>query len=557
MRIPTVAQSVRRLEEVLGTRHPALLRTLGYAESGQVTLSEEDRESHLHILGAPGEGKSKFLEYMVCQDIKYRMSGKSKAGSCFIDSTGNGGTMKKVLAYCAKWGFEHVLVIDPHDFNSYGYVPCINPIDCTAPPEPIEAHVMDSMRVLWSTRDPMDEAIIRKYLPKVIRALHTGNYTLPDSECFCIPFENQIRQILDNDDLDLPTQTVLHRVFRKIPSADWMDFQSTARRLDPFFHSIMKLMFGSRKGLNFQKLISEGWVILVNAYPGGVCGSEHQRLIVTFILNEIVRALERLTGSGFHRPYYVYIDEFGQYTTRKISDILDHRRHYGLRLTLAHQRFQQIEDPQVISSVRGSAKNKLLFYTSNKSDRDLMIKDMGYGGELPIEQVSYALGGTKKQEAVVRIGKQSPTKIHLVDWPDAPQNTIPSFLEKLYTSNPEHYRPKAEVEGERKSRFESKSTRSAKAPDSEVQPGDANRRDATTFRRTAKSNVRNQPTSPRDTELPQTGATDDGGTDSPPVSIQQRRPRKKANLTEAQQTLFDETRKLSGHNKDAPPDGEV
>lgn len=44
------------------------LRELGYGE-GTVLLSEEDRESHIHVLGSPGEGKSKFLELLLRQDI--------------------------------------------------------------------------------------------------------------------------------------------------------------------------------------------------------------------------------------------------------------------------------------------------------------------------------------------------------------------------------------------------------------------------------------------------------------------------------------------------------
>lgn len=448
--IPTHQQTVDKYAQQLLSKYP--VRTVGYADTGEVLLTEEDREAHLHILGSPGEGKSKFIEYMLCQDIKNLMSGKSKAGACFIDSTGNGGTMKKVLAYCMKWGFEKVVVIDPHDIFKFNIVPPINPLDYEAPPEPIEAHILDSMRVLWQTKDFSDEAIIRKYLPRVIRALHSGKFTLPDAECFTIPeFQAQRIQICDNPDLDLPTRLTLQRVFRKIPSSDWIDFQSTARRLDPFFHSVMKLIFGSRKGLNFQTLITEGWVILVNLYHGGVYGVEHQRLLGTVIFNEIIRAIERLSGSGYKVPYYLYVDEFGHYATRKISDILDYRRHYKLRLTLAHQRFAQIEDPAVVSSVRGSAKNKLLFYTSNKADRDQMIKDMGYGGEIPLEQVSYVLGQTKKQEAVARIGKQPPVKMRLVDWPDAPTKNLNSFLAKIYT-NP-HYRPKSEVWGELKNRF--------------------------------------------------------------------------------------------------------
>jgi hypothetical protein len=459
-RLPSAQETIRNLEQQILSQYP--LRLLGVNETdGEVYMAEEDREAHVHILGSPGEGKSKFLEYNICQDILNLIRGKSKAGACFIDSTGNGETMKKVLKYCAEWGFEKVCVIDPHHIfhEDYGYVTCINPIDYDAPSEAIEAHVMDTMRVLWQTEDFSRESIISKYAPRIIKAVHSAGMTLVDTECFTIPeYGSQRDSIIGNKELDTTTKLILRRVFRKsstgnINSPEWSDFQATARRFDPFYHSVMKHMLGSKTGLDFPELISKGWVILVNLYPGGVFEEKHQRLLGTLILNEIIRAFERMPS--FKIPYYVYIDEFGHYATRKISNMLDYRRHFGIRMMLAHQGFDQIDDRQVVSAVRRSAKTKVLFYAASKGDRDLMIRDMNYGGELPLEQVSYALGQTKKKEAVVRINKQPPQLIRLVEWPDSktPDGVLKDFIKKLYTSNPKHYRPRAEVWEEIKTRF--------------------------------------------------------------------------------------------------------
>src|SRR6202162_1505850 len=260
-------------------------RILGTSSNGGLTTySDSDRKDHFHILGAPDQGKSKLLEMMMSEDILYLQDSKIPfdSGFCFLDSTGNGATAKKVLKFACQQGFEKILYIDPHliSKSKFGHVVNINPIDYAAPAEAIAGHLMNTVRVLWSTKDPMDEGIIRKYAPRVFRALHAAGMTLPDSECFTIPeLARQRDQILSSPKLDFPTRVILERALKS--AADWRDFQSTCRRLDPFFTDTLKLMFGAVRGINFQELMKKGWCIICNLYPGGVFLEEHQKLLGT------------------------------------------------------------------------------------------------------------------------------------------------------------------------------------------------------------------------------------------------------------------------------------
>ena len=433
------------------------IRILGTStDGGLLTLTEEDRESHIHILGAPGEGKSKFLEMMVSMDIDALISGKSKAGACFIDSSDNGNTMKKVLKYCAHRGFEKVLLIDPHNIQDFGYVVPINPINYKAPSEAIQSHITDSMRVLWNTKDFSDEAIITTYLPHVVDAIHSSGMTLPDSKCLTnrdVEYASQRAKILGGRELSFDSKLVFKRVYTK--EMEWREFQSSCRRLNPFYHSVMKQTLGSVQGVDFKKLLTEGWIILVNLYKEGLFEERHQRLLGTLILNEIILAMSRLKkhNPSYNIPYYIYIDEFGKYATRKVAEILYYSRQSGIRMNLAHQEFEQI-DKSVMSAVKSAAKTKVLFYVVNPDDRHQMVRQM-YGGELADRAVEFTLSQTKKQNAVIKINKQPPTLTRLKDWPDAPVSNkeLKDFINKLYTSNPEHYRPLADVNGEIDNRF--------------------------------------------------------------------------------------------------------
>lgn len=408
------------------------VRVLGYdGENQPVTLTEEDRESHIHILGAPGEGKSKFIELLVRQDI-------GNYGACVLDPSDGGDTVNKILKYCCSIGFDKVCLVYPGDFLEFNRVPVFNPIKYNAPSAVSVGNMMDALQVLWKVKDFSETPRIDKYAKAILHALHASGLTLCDSNYFLTrtAFHSQRENILQS----LPPES-LHR--QHLISAyqtllTFEQFQSTVNRFSVFQDEILRLVLGSKKaGVNFSKMISEGWIILVNLDPQSVWGTEQiqQRLIGTLIINEIVHAIHRLRENGWRGAYYLYIDEIGDYATSKLAYILDKKRKTGLRFTVAHQRFNQIDDVNVLSAIRGSTKIKVLFQTPNKFDRDMMMRDMGYGGDLPDREVSYVLRQLQKQHAAISINKSNPRITRLSDIPDVEVSNqrLQDFKKHLYS----------------------------------------------------------------------------------------------------------------------------
>lgn len=456
---PTLKDLRNKLEKELVSHYP--VRELGRGTEGEVFITEEDRESHIHILGSPGEGKSKFLEHLIRQDIQRGY------GACLLDPSDNGDTAYKILKYCAKIGFEKVCLIDPHHryktkLDVSEVVPCINPLHAAAPPSAVIGDMMDAIRTLWGTKDFAETARIQKYLPAVIYALHQGGYTLHESLYFTDHtnrwYTERRRVILDNLEVPDRYRIVLDEVFRT-RNFYLNEFASTIRRIEPFLEDTMKLIFGGKEAIPFTKLITEGWLILLNLDPQGIFGQEHQRLIGTVIINEITHAIHRLREHGWRGVYYLYIDEVGDYATPKLAYLLDKKRKSGLRVTLAHQGFDQIGDSQVLSSIYRSTKTKVLFNTKDPTDQKKMISMM-YGGELNSENTRYALMKLKKQHAVVRVNKEDPVTIRIPDIPDVElgPDVLKTFISKLYRQ-PWYHHPKAVLE-EINARFKPQQSRS-------------------------------------------------------------------------------------------------
>lgn len=425
----TMDAANRLLQSFLGTSLTAP-RLLGFQADGTpVTMSEEDRENHIHILGAPGEGKSKFLELLIRGDIERGY------GCCLLDPSENGDTAKRILQYCCKVGFEKVCYINPVDFFKHR-VPVFNPIKYGIPATVSVGNIIDALQVLWGT-EFRDTPRIQRYVTAVLQALYAAKLTLAEIKYFLSPmFHWQREDILQALPIDNNHRFNLEGVYKN--TLTFNDFLSSVNRLNVFNDPTLELTLGSKlPGIPFTTLISKGWVILVNLDPQSVWGTEQiqQRLLGTLIINEINHAIHRLNARGWKGAYYLYIDEVGDYATSKLAYILDKKRKTGLRFILAHQRFEQIEDRNVLSAVRGSAKTKVLFFTPNNKDRLMMLQDMGYGGKLSDRDVLYTLRGLEKAAAAINVGKKEPTITYISQVEDIHNSpaVIKDFKNKLYS----------------------------------------------------------------------------------------------------------------------------
>jgi hypothetical protein len=393
--------------------------------SERVLLREEERE-HLHIIGTTNEGKSKFLEYLMRKDID------EGRGLCFLDPSEMGKTLYDVLRYCYAKKIKKVCLIDPFHRYQFNTVPIINPFHKAYKAASV-AHVMETIQTVFGQKDSADTPRINKYLPSILKILWASKSTLSDSVYFSHRHyvHQRCEMYEDLDTLDRDVMTV-EDMYRTVYSEK--ELQSTINRLQPFFEDTLSLIFGHTGGINFPKMISEGWVILVNLYSGFGFNTVHTRLLGTTIINEIIFALDRLSIHGWKGKYNLYIDEAGRYANRNLADLLAYKRKSGLRVTIAHQYFDQFEDKYVLDAVNNLCKLKVAFYIPNCQDRDFVVR-MLYGGELADRDVSYVLSSQKKQYAVIKKPKKSPIVARIPDVPsiELPKGLLERYIMNIYT----------------------------------------------------------------------------------------------------------------------------
>lgn len=369
-----------------------------------------------------------------------------------LDATSGAQTLNEVLNWCCAKGIEKVCLIDLHSRWKYGKVPVINPFLYKKERDGSFTRsqmlrktsvdsILDSIRILTATKDPAAQSFINRYLPAVLSCLYNAQSPLVEA----LFFSNQIyvqqrNEILSYSEPNDPYRRDLEEAFRDRDAR--RNFQTTINRLNYFFHDPLGLVFGADKGIDFMKLVRDKWVILVNLDASLDLDETDARLLGTMVINQIMVAIDRLFYKGYQHRYYLYIDEAGEYATRKLAKTFALKGKTGLRVTIGHQYFGQFEDKYVVDAINALTNLKAMFNLPGREDRDKITK-MFYGGEISDRQASFANADIPKQHAVIKVGKGAPQRVKIPDvkTPPVSKEQLESYIMKLY-EQPWYYDPR-------------------------------------------------------------------------------------------------------------------
>lgn len=418
--IPTLDEVVKKQVKKTQSEYP--LRFIGKGDK-EVWISEEERSANFHILGAPGEGKSKFIEDQIRKDID------AGNGLCLIDPSDKGDTVQNVLSYCAKIDHRKVILIDPTTISEYGKIPCIAALNPKSVKRSVQG-VMEALNILFDSKSTSTPRI-RRYLTALLRVLASQNLTLKEARYFS-DYHRDIkeREAILGYDRD---SSAIRNVFRSEFKYDSF-FSSSVNRLDSLWQEPLASILSNTDGINFIQAVAEGWVILVNLSPYKLTEDE-SRLLGIIVMSQIIQAVDTLFNRDWKGVYYLYIDEAGRFATPQIDTLLSYKRKSGLRLILAHHYFDQFEDKKVLNSIMNNARIKMMFDTPSYDDRLKMVKALGYGGDIPPLMAQYANQNVPKQYAIIRKNKETPVRIRIEDvkpYPKAPKEYIEKILSQPF-----------------------------------------------------------------------------------------------------------------------------
>ncbi len=127
---------------------------------------------------------------------------------------------------------------------------------------------------------------------------------------------------------------------------------------DPTLH---RILVNPTIDLHFRKLMDDGMILLVNVSKGRL-GEESSLLLGSLIVSTLgLAAFSRAESAPeTRRPFFVYLDEFHNFTTLMLANMMSELRKYGVGLVLAHQYLHQLE-PDIQHAVLGNAGTIISF----------------------------------------------------------------------------------------------------------------------------------------------------------------------------------------------------
>ena len=362
---------------------------LGHNASGRaVELAASDRETHMHVIGSSGSGKSKFLESLMRSDIQ------SQQGFCLIDP--HGSLYRDVLNFCShRVSRREIVLLDLSDPKS---IVGFNPFRKSNGDVSTQAGSRISATMhAWGVANTDQTPTLERTLRLIYTVLLEQDLPFHFAQ-FLIDFNShEIREHLI-EKIESPLIRREWEELQELKAKDWRaEILSVKNRLFRFLTSKTLTRFFNSSGgaIDVADIIEKGKILLVNLAPSDHLSAENARVFGALLVNEFFEVARRRVAAPGRtlKPYYLYLDEFQTFVSLDITAMLDQVRKYKLFTVLAHQRFGQL-DENLSDAVLTNCRIKAVFGGLRVEMAKMMAEEL-FIGELDPMKVKVAIYQTK------------------------------------------------------------------------------------------------------------------------------------------------------------------
>jgi hypothetical protein len=329
-------------------------------ESVSVRLSPDQRVRHIHIIGASGTGKSTLLFNLIRQDIE------NGEGVAVLDP--HGDLVDRVLGIIPENRIDDVILVDPSDTE---YPIGFNILSAHSE---LEKNLLASdlvsvfRRLSTSWGDQMD-IVLRNAILAFLES--TAGGTLSDLRRFLIEpnFRNQFLTTVRDPEVGYYWQ----KVFPHLTGSKSIGPVLTRLQTLLSQKSIRLMVSQPENRLDFAEIMDTGKIFLAKL-PQGLMGTEDSYLFGTLLVSKFQQlAMSRQAQAmSLRRDFWLYIDEFDNFITPSMAEILKGARKYRLGLTLAHHELHQLErNADVGSAVMSHPATRIVFRVGDSDAKKL------------------------------------------------------------------------------------------------------------------------------------------------------------------------------------------
>jgi hypothetical protein len=300
--------------------------------------SKVDRARHLYYIGQTGTGKSWFMKGMIAQDIA------NGEGVAVIDP--HGELVDDILALIPKERIDDVVLFEPFDTER----PCgLNMLEYDSP-EQKDFAVQEMISIFMKLFPPeIIGPMFEHYMRNAMLALMADK----DNPGTLVEIP---RMFTDPGFLQERMKKVTDPVVRSFWLKEWGATTGSTRsdmlgyvvsKLGRFIENEMmrNIMGQSHSGFNLADIMNSKKIFLANLSKG-LTGEVNSSLLGLILVSKMqMAAMKRASiAEADRKDFYLYIDEFQNFTTNSIASILSEARKYKLCMIMAHQYMPQLTD---------------------------------------------------------------------------------------------------------------------------------------------------------------------------------------------------------------------
>ncbi len=318
-----------------------------YQDPAPFGMGVRERLLHTYAIGQTGTGKTTLLQNLAWQDAKIGI------GFCLIDPHGDlaESLQRQIESAHLYWD-----VADP--VCPLGY----NPLKRVAEPyRPLVASgLIETLKKQWP--DAWGARMEHLLRHAVLALLEQPQADLRDLMRLFV-YKGYRRQI---------TETLTDPQVRFFWKHEFppLNYQTSADGVSPIANklgaflahpAVRTALCEPKQPLSFRSIMDSGQILIVNLAKGSL-GADVSNVMGGLITSSIMQAAFTRHGlpEPARRPFFLYVDEFHNLTTKTFSGMLSEARKYGLGLNLAHQHLSQI-DKDVRDAIIGNVGNQIVF----------------------------------------------------------------------------------------------------------------------------------------------------------------------------------------------------
>ena len=314
-------------------------------------------------------------------------------GVCLIDP--HGDLADSIASLVPKHRTNDVMLFDAgSDDMTIGF----NPLACSDPSriDQVTSGVVSAMKKLYESWGPRLEDTLRNAVFAIVERggnLMSVMQLLGDKE-----YREQLVPLINDPVI---------RSFWVREFASWSDNYRTEavaaiqNKLRPFVvHSkIRAIVTHPAPALDCRRIMDEGRVLIASLSKGRL-GEDNATLLGALLVTSIQQAAMTRADipESERRDFYMYVDEFQNFTTGSFASILSEARKYRLSLIVAHQYLSQLTD-ETADAVFGNVGSIVAFQVGN-DDAQRLAEQLGkYPGQIAPENLT----GLPKYTAYARL----------------------------------------------------------------------------------------------------------------------------------------------------------